>query len=323
MTIATSDSNTLSPTSVVVVEHGRMPSTDYFVRPHVAKFGVPLRVIDSATQGADDAALAPGALVVFVRYIAPEWARAVRAAGGRLAGVVLFMDDELLDWGALAGLPMRYRYKIWRMTLRHKKWLQEMEAELWVSTKYLVNKYAALNPILVSAAPSPDVLQRLSGVRIFYHGTASHFSEIRWLVPILWEVQKQCDYSFFEVFGGSNVNRLYRDIPRTSVLHPMSWPNYQAYTAMRNLDIGLAPLLPGRFSAGRSSTKFLDFVRCGAVGIYSDVAPYAGFVRHGVDGMLVTNEPDAWVGVILSLVRDREARARMAQAAAKRALARQ
>ncbi|KPK47741.1 MAG: glycosyl transferase group 1 family protein, partial [Thiotrichales bacterium SG8_50] len=101
-------------------------------------------------------------------------------------------------------------------------------------------------------------------------------------------------------------------------LHPMSWPNYHAYTSLGGLHIGLAPLLPGRFNAGRSSTKFFDFVRCGAVGIYSDTAPYAGFVRNGVDGLLVRNDPDAWVEAISTLARDGETRSRMAQTAAQR-----
>lgn len=306
------------PVTVTVIEHGRMPSTDYFVQPHVAQFGVPVRFIDSATQQVDESALMADALIVFVRYIAPQWARAVQASRDRLAGVVLFMDDDLLDRGALAGLPMRYRYKIWRLALRRRKWLQEMKAGIWVSTEYLAKKYAAFNPIQISAAPSLDVLRQRSAVRIFYHGTASHSAEIRWLLPIVREVQSRCDDSFFEIFGRADVNRLYRDIPRTSVLHPMSWPNYQAYTSLGGLDIGLAPLLPGRFSAGRSSTKYLDFVRCGAVGIYSDVAPYAGFVRHGVDGMLVSNEPEAWVETIVNLARNGEVRARLAQSAAQR-----
>jgi hypothetical protein len=306
------------PVTVTVIEHGRMPSTDYFVRPHVAQFGVPVRVIDSATQQADEGALGADALIVFVRYIAPEWARAVRAVRKRLAGVVLFMDDDLLDSGALVGLPMRYRYKIWRLTLRHKKWLEDIDARLWVSNEYLAGKYSAFDPLVIPATPSPDVLRGRPGVRIFYHGTASHAGEIRWLVPIVQEVQKQCDDSFFEISGGLDVNRLYRKIPRTHVLHPMSWPNYLAYTSLGGLQIGLAPLLPGRFSAGRSNTKFLDFVRCGAVGIYSDVAPYAGFVRHGVDGMLVRNEPEAWVETIVNLARNGEVRARMAQSAAQR-----
>ena len=308
----------LKPTCVVVIEHGRMPSTDYFIRPYVEALGVPVGVVDSAGPLVDADAVAVGALVVFVRYVEPRWAKAIEATRDHLAGVALFIDDDLLDWRALSGLPIRYRYKIWRLTLQRRSWLQRVKAGLWVSTKYLANKYSSLNAVLVSAAAPQEILSKRSGIRIFYHGTASHAAEISWLAPIMRKVQGRCDDTFFEIFGGSDVNHMYRGIPRTSVLHPMSWPNYQSYTSLGGLDIGLAPLLPGRFSAGRSSTKFLDFVRCGAVGIYSDVAPYAGFVRHGVDGILVRNEPETWVEAIVSLARNSEGRARMTQSAAQR-----
>jgi len=310
------------PSSVVVIENRRMPSTDYFVMPHVARFGVPVTVVAGTEPLFDAQVLAPGSLVVFVRYIESRWAQAVSAVRDQLAGVALFMDDDLLDWGALSGLPMRYRYKIWRLTLRRKKWLQGMKAGLWVSTEYLATKYAAFHPTVVSAAPPPEVLSPSPAVRVFYHGTASHADEIRWLAPIVRKVQEQSHDTFFEIFGRAGVNRAFRDIPRTAVLHPMSWPNYYAYSSLGGLHIGLAPLLPGRFNAGRSGTKFFDFVRCGAVGVFSDAPPYAGFVRHGVDGLLVRNEPDAWVDAILNLAQDREARERMAQAAAERMHAR-
>jgi hypothetical protein len=303
-----------APRSVVVIEHRRMPSTDYFVLPRVARFGVPVSVVDSASRAPEKESLEPGTLVVFVRYVDSGWAKAVTAMRNDLSGVVLFIDDDLFDWNALAGLPLRYRYKIWRMSLRRKTWFREMKARLWVANDYLAEKYRELKPMVVAAAPGSDVIAGRSAVRIFYHGTASHSAEIRWLAPIVQEVQERCDDTFFEVFGGADVYRLYRTIPRTAVLHPMSWPSYRAYTSMGGLHIGLAPLLPGRFAAARSNTKFLDFVRCGAVGIYSDVAPYAGFVRDGVDGLLIDNDPVLWVEAILRLVQDGEARAKMAKA---------
>jgi glycosyltransferase involved in cell wall biosynthesis len=304
--------------SVVVIEHGRMPSTDYFVVPHVTRPGLPVSVFNSTRGGVDTSALSPGALVVFVRYIDARWAEAVRAAREHLAGVVLFMDDDLLDWRALQGLPWRYAYKIWRLTLRRRQWLEDVKASLWVSSEYLAGKYPLLNPVVIAAAPAPNIVLSRPAVRIAYHGTASHAAEIRWLVPIIRKVQEQCDYTYFEIFGGVDVNKLYRGISRVAVLHPMSWPNYHAYTSQGGFQIGLAPLLPGRFSAGRSNTKFLDFVRCGAVGIYSDAPPYSGFVRNGVDGLLVRNDPDAWVEAISTLARDGETRSRMAQTAAQR-----
>ena len=47
--------------------------------------------------------------------------------------------------------------------------------------------------------------------------------------------------------------------------------------------------------------KFYDYARMGAAGIYTDVEPYRGFVRDGVDGLLLPNEPARWIDAIAGL----------------------
>jgi glycosyltransferase involved in cell wall biosynthesis len=95
----------------------------------------------------------------------------------------------------------------------------------------------------------------------------------------------------------------------------MSWPQYLAYTQSRKADIGLAPLLPSRFNAARGATKWMDYARMGAVGIYTDVQPYSEHVRHGVNGLLLPNEPEVWVQNILDLADNTELREQMRIAA--------
>jgi hypothetical protein len=131
-------------------------------------------------------------------------------------------------------------------------------------------------------------------------------------------VQKRSANTSFEIFGRGWVQKLYREVPRTTVVHPASWDNFRDYCAGRELHIGLAPLLPHRFNAARSHTKFFDFVRCGAVGVFSNVEPYKSFVNHECDGLLVDNVRDAWVQAVLRLVHDPELRRRMADEALSR-----
>ena len=108
----------------------------------------------------------------------------------------------------------------------------------------------------------------------------------------------------FEIVGGRDVYRLYRGLSRVNVVHPMKWPAYQAFLSTPGRHIGLAPLLDLPFNRARSCTKFFDFTRCGAVGIYSSNGACAEVVRHGVDGLIVKLEQEAWVTAILNLVRD-------------------
>jgi hypothetical protein len=84
----------------------------------------------------------------------------------------------------------------------------------------------------------------------------------------------------------------------------MRWENYLTFTASQPADIGLAPLLPGAFNAARGAVKFYDYARMGAAGIYTDVEPYRGFVRNGVDGLLLPNEPQRWIDAIAALAQD-------------------
>ncbi|OGA74799.1 MAG: hypothetical protein A3G81_16740 [Betaproteobacteria bacterium RIFCSPLOWO2_12_FULL_65_14] len=299
------------PRSVCIIERGRNPSSDYYVRARLAALGVPSVSVPEE-----------GTLVVIVRYLDSRWRARIEAARGRLAGIVYFMDDDLLDLAALSSPPLPYAARMFWLAWRHRAWLERVGAKLWVSTPYLAEKYRRWNPELVEPTTAwPGLLERRSAVRVFYHGTGLHRDEIRWLAPVMRAVQARNGATSFEIFGRGWVERLYRSVPRTAVVHPASWENFQDYCAGRTLDVGLAPLLPHRFNAGRSHTKFYDFVRCGAAGIYSDVEPYASFVRHERDGLLVPNDPAAWVEAILRLAADAELRQRITEEARRRATA--
>jgi len=298
------------PASVCVVERGRNPSTDYYVRSRVEALGVPLVKEPEA-----------GSLVVIVRYLDSGWKKRIEKKRDKLAGVAYFMDDDLLDIGAITAPPLPYAARMMWLAWRHKDWLKKMGAQLWVSTPYLAKKYRDWKPELLEPAPLHGLLARRDPVRVFYHGTGLHAKEIKWLAPVVRKLQDRLEDTTFEVFGRGWVERLYRDVPRTTVLHPTSWDNFRDHCAGKTFHIGLAPLLPHAFNAARGHTKFYDFVRCGAAGIFSNVEPFASFVRHEKDGLLVENDRAAWVDAIERLATDGELRLRIAEAARERAFA--
>jgi hypothetical protein len=150
-------------------------------------------------------------------------------------------------------------------------------------------------------------------LRVFYHGTASHDSEKRWLRPIVAEAVRRNVRLVFEIIGGQGVYRLYRGLPRVNVVHQMPWSAYQAFTAIPGRHVGLAPLLDSPFNRARSYTKFFDITRCGAVGIYSPNGACAEVIRHGVDGLVIALDPEAWVEGILALVDDEPMRRHLLQ----------
>lgn len=299
---------------------GDSASISYLLGPYLASLGRP---VDRLGAGQQKFVGEPGCYhtVVVVRYLPAHWLeplRSFRAAGGR---IVYFMDDDLMDPEAAAGLPAAYAKRVRTLATRQRSNLEALCAEFLVGTSYLAQKYQAWRPTVLSPAASAADLAQQSPVTVCYHGTASHGLELAWLPEVVAGVQSERTDTLFEVFGDHSVNRAFRQLPCVAVLHPMSWPSYLAYTGCVRRDIGLAPLLPGLFNAARGPTKFLDFARMGAVGIYSDVAPYRGFIRPDVDGLLLPNEPEVWINAIAALAGDAPRRNRMAQAARQRALA--
>ncbi|RYH31257.1 MAG: glycosyltransferase [Alcaligenaceae bacterium] len=304
---------------VWIVQERHNATVDYLVLPAVRKFNVPVEYffLEDAPPASR---LNKGVLVVLVRYVNANWRQLLTQHRASLAGIVYFMDDDLLDPQVQQGLPPGYLKKIGRLVGRHALWLKECSSEVWVSTDYLTQKYASLKPRQVRWQPPPLLLAQSEPVRLCYHGSGSHADEQRWLLPVVRGALEACPSLHFEIVGDLSVNRLFRDLPRVTVLHPMSWPNYLAFAGASRRDIGLAPLLPGPFNAARGPTKFFDLARMGAVGIYSDVAPYNGFVRDGVDGLLIANDPDQWIAAIRALVHDRQRLENLASAARLRAV---
>ena len=297
----------MSPRKFFIVEERKNPSTDYFVVPEVVGSGGEVIRFDF-TQLPSSKEL-EAATVIFVRYIPPSWVKLVEEVRPRLGRLVLFMDDDVLDVHASKGLPWSYRVKLMRLAAWRKKWLRKQGAELWVSTPYLQKKYADWSPRLVLPSPVPPV--PMITTRFFYHGSASHLEEIHWLKRIVETVVKNDESFSFEIIGNHMINKLYREIPRVTVVHPMSWTSYQSFLAIPGRHIGLAPLLNTPFNLARTYTKFFDFTRCGAVGIYPQGSIYAKVVTDGVEGRLVEQKPEAWVETILEIGKDESLRQKM------------
>lgn len=264
-------------------------------------------------------ALDKGDLVVIVRYLTRELRQTLEQAHSDLSGVVYFMDDDLWDPATWRGLPWRYRLRLYREALQHLPWIRRFGTELWVSTSALAAKYAAWSPRTVPLVTNQRPLDTPEPVWVAYHGTASHSAEIAWLQPVLAQALARCPALHLEIFGDRRVAALYRSLPRVAVLHPMPWPAYRAYTAATRRDIGLAPLRPSAFNAARGAVKFMDYARMGAVGLYSAVPPYDGFVRDNIDGLLLPDEPEAWVEALVALASDTPRRVALQQAACQRA----
>ncbi|MFC3459223.1 hypothetical protein [Massilia haematophila] len=303
----------------IIFSKGESASINYLLRPYLEAKGLRADIVDPESVAPCQLAAAGCRVLIISRYLTKAWIPELfsfKSVGGR---IIYFMDDDLMDRSVLIDLPAAYARKIKRLASDHFELLTKLCSEFWVGSPYLAEKYWQWSPTVLDPRPSHAEMRKIEATTVCYHGTASHQGELKWLAPILGEVLTQNAKIALELFGDNAVNKLYRDFPRVSVLHPMNWANYLEYTRVIYRDIGLAPLLSEEFNKGRGPTKFFDYVRMGAVGLYTNVAPYRGFVRHGIDGLLLPNEPGAWKEAISMLAEDKTLRLKMAAAAKERA----
>jgi len=207
----------------------------------------------------------------------------------------------LFDIKAFCGLPWRYQLKLLRLSYLRVSWLKKVTAKLWVSTPFLAKKYAPWNPELIFPQPN---LGKSAAVCVFYHGSASHMDEIEWLFPVIKEVLEKNSMICFEIIGNRKVNKLFKALPRVSVVHPMRWESYRSFIGRRGRHIGLAPMLDKCFNAARSFTKFFDITQAGAVGIYANHDAFKSVIQPDINGVLLSMEKVDWVDAILLLAED-------------------
>ena len=300
----------------LVIEENRNPSSDFFVVPELQKQGYSVEFVCHRLEPRD--VDTKDALLVFVRYIPRSWRAAVDSEVLGESGLVYFADDDLFESASLRGLPWRYRRKIHKLAgPRLKRWLvQNNSVSCWVNSEYLQGRYPELSCDVVKAKPASPAPEKT--VTVFYHGSASHIAEMRWLLPVMQEVLQQESRIRFELIGNPEVYKAFRALPRTSVLMPMNWLAYQALLSTGGRHIGLAPLLDSSFNKARSPTKFFDITAAGACGLYAQHPAYEGFVRQNEDGFLLSMDAERWVAKILELARDDVERERLGRAAADR-----
>jgi hypothetical protein len=284
---------------ILVIEERANPSTDFFVRPALAQYGIEPEYYNFVSLPVVTAT--EKVMVVFVRYISKAWWAWVMRHRHQISRLCYFMDDDLFDLTAFKGLPWRYQFKLTRLAYRRRQWLAQQGAELWVSTPYLQHKYAQWQPLLLQATMTMQVPEQFT---LFYHGSASHQAEYDWLYPVVADVLAANAGLSFEIIGDARVNLRYRKLSRVHILHPMSWQAYQALLGRGGRDIGLAPLLENRFNRARAYTKFFDITRAGAVGLYSEDSIYQQVVQHEYNGLLLPNCQSDWCQAISGLLNE-------------------
>lgn len=301
-----------SQAEVLVLSPGAVPTTDLYLRSRMPA----ARIIDTLLTDPPEEPL-PGAEVVLVRQAPRAWLEWLAARRDAFSRIALLMDDDMPCALAAPELPFGYASRTARRHRDVNRFLRGACDELWLSTPELLSRYPGPRSVLCAPlhVPGPAPVETAVEPVYFYHGTRAHLDEIRWLVGVVARVQERCPEAVFEVFGDAEVGRLFRGIPRVRLRPWLTWPRYLEYSAQHRFCVGLAPCLDTPFNRARAPVKFFDITRLRSAGVYADLAPYAGMVRHGETGLLCKEREGDWVDAITDLLSAPGRAAQMAQAA--------
>jgi glycosyltransferase involved in cell wall biosynthesis len=93
------------------------------------------------------------------------------------------------------------------------------------------------------------------------------------------------------------------EVPHVTLHPPIGdYPGFLEYKISRQWDIGLAPMTGGLFEACKTNNKYREYGGCRVAGVYSATSPYVECVRHGETGLLVANDPEAWIAALEALI---------------------
>lgn len=168
-------------------------------------------------------------------------------------------------------------------------------------------------PTCLVVGPRPQRSYQVSedGPCLAWTGTAVNLRHLQALAGPLGE--------FLAAVGGRTVvvtrlADLPREIPATRLnMTLVEWSRDAEVQALRQADIGLAPLEDDGFAQARCGGKLLAYFEAALPVVASPVGAQAVMVRHGYNGLIATSHHD-WVGRLLELSASASLRERLGMA---------
>ncbi|MGQ7793011.1 hypothetical protein ACUN0C_11430 [Faunimonas sp. B44] len=251
-----------------------------------------------------------GDALVIVRYADPATLRSARSA----REVFYLLDDDLWALDADAGLPEYYRRRLARFRDEVLPGILDVATAIVTPSQAILDRLKPIpGALLAPCLPAPRLAPPRGGLsepaRIVIPATGSHAEDVGMIAASIRSVVARRPDVVVTTFLGDRAPAELAGLPNVRNERQSAWPGYRRRLAEDCYDIALAPARDTAFNRARSTSKILDVAQLRAAGLYSAREPYAGVIRHGEDGLLLPDDPDAWAEAILSLVEDR-ARAR-------------
>ncbi|WP_448588119.1 hypothetical protein [Thermocrinis sp.] len=298
-----------NPRIAYVFEEGVNPSSDYYIIPLLNIKGFDVRRIHTYKDEFPE--IEYDSYVFIVRYLTQRLVKHIKFYRKRIKKLIYFMDDGLWDLKSISSVPLAYAWRLFKKAYIYRWSVLELKAELWVSTDYLREKYGNYSPKLIIPYPLGLEKQEVSQGDhkvVFYHGTSSHKEEIEWLAEVFNILSQKIPDILLEIILDEKNWKKFRNIRNVVAMRPMSWQTFLKFSSLKYRKVGLVPLFPKEFNRGRSWIKFYDITRSGAVGIYSEHAPYSEHIKNFQTGLVLPMDEKEWVLAVENLIKDEEFR---------------
>jgi glycosyltransferase involved in cell wall biosynthesis len=155
--------------------------------------------------------------------------------------------------------------------------------------------------------------------RILYMGSRTHANDLLVIKEAIIRLTKEYTTRVtLDVVGGVTVGE------EQPWFHSFPYPsqariNYSSFVEWLRTappwQIGVIPLADTEFNRSKSYIKYLDYSALGLATLCSNIEPYQGVVRNGINGFLVENSPEAWYHALKRLIEEPSLRTTLGQAA--------
>jgi hypothetical protein len=247
-------------------------------------------------------------MIVVVRYISAIWMDEIAKCKGR-ADIAYLFDDDIPSAIDTSELPATYRRRLIDVTFCDFQYMFYISDLVIVSSPVLAKRFNTpktylLEPPSIRESESLNHHHDGSTLRIGYHGSSTHYRDLEFLIPTIKRFSEANPSVEFDLFGHKAIREMIRGLARVNVMDPLPWEEYKEFAKRRPCHIMVAPLLDHAYNRGKSRIKFCDASSLGAAGIFTDNPIYRGIVDDRIDGLLVNNTEDEWLGALQSLAAD-------------------
>lgn len=229
------------------------------------------------------------------------------------ARLLYLLDDDVGAGLTDESLPFFYRQKLRMVEAEAGRRLAQRASQVVVSSPRIASMLGRPDaPVLLPYWSDPfagldhfePLLAGKGRIDVAYLGSVVHRTDLALVAPVVERLLDEEPRVRFHVPGRHRLTPRLEAHPRVVRIPGCGWTAYRREIRMRRFHIALYPLLDTPFNRARSPNKLIEHSVVGAAPLYSRSWTEAGRVEDGRSGLLLSNDPRAWLEAVRALIAD-------------------